>query len=235
MKVIFHGWRGRTSLEIRNLIARVAGAALCRWFCFATMIWLGLHAERRAAPRVPDLIIDHIRFVPWVADWNYFLWLAAYIPGSIVLLLLDPRRTIRFFITGGIISLLRGACVLLTGLGALSGQDAYGPRLVDPAAFREAFFSLINPLAVFFGNSANIYLTKDLFFSGHVATTFLLILYAWPYRVFRNVLIALHILVVLSLFFGYIHYSIDVVGAYAITFAVFVLREGNVRALLYRR
>jgi hypothetical protein len=235
MKGLFPGWRGRSAPEVRELLARVAGAAFCRWICFATMIWLGLHAERRAAPRVPDLIIDNIPFVPWVANWNYFLWLAAYIPGSFILLMLDPKRTIRFFITGGIISLLRGVCVLLTGLGALSGEDAYGPRLIEPETFREAFYSLINPLAVFFQNSANIYLTTDLFFSGHVATTFLLILYAWPYRLLRNVLIVLHVLVVLSLFFGYIHYSIDVVGAYAITFAVFVLREGNVRAVLYRR
>jgi hypothetical protein len=235
MKRIFPGWRGRTVAEVKALIGRVAAAAAFRWGCFATMIWLGLHAERRAAPRVPDLIIDGIRYIPWVNHWNYFLWLAAYIPGSIVLLGIDPKRTIRFMVTGGIISLLRGACVLLTGLGALSGEDAYGPRLTDAETFREAFFSLINPIAVFFDNSANIYLTKDLFFSGHVATTFLLILYAWPYRAFRNVLLVLHVLVVLSLFFGHIHYSIDVVGAYAITFAVFVLREGNVRAMLYRR
>ncbi len=217
------------------MIGRVVAAAVFRWFCFATMIWLGLFAERRAAPRVPDLLIDHISLVPFVAHWNYFLWLLAYIPGSVILLLLDPKRTVRFMVTGGLISLLRGACVLLTGLGALSGQDAYGPRLTDPETFRTAFFSLINPVAVFFSNSANIYLTKDLFFSGHVATTLLLILYAWPWRALRNVLLGLHLLVVLSLFFGHIHYSIDVVGAYAITFAVFVLREGNVKAILYRR
>ena len=63
----------------------------------------------------------------------------------------------------------------------------------------------------------------------------MLILYAWPYRAFRNILLVLHVLVLLSLFFGHIHYAIDVVGAYAITFAVFVLREGNVRAMLYKR
>lgn len=229
------GWRGRTVPEVRRLIGRVVIAATFRWVCFATMIWLGLHAERRVAPRVPDLIIDGIRYIPWVNHWNYFLWLAAYIPGSIVLLTLDPKRTMRFMVTGGIISLLRGACVLLTGLGALSGKDAYGPRLTDPETFRAAFFSIINPISVFFENSANIYLTKDLFFSGHVATTLSLILYAWPYRMLRSVLLVLHVLVVLSLFFGHIHYSIDVVGAYAITFAVFVLREGNVKAILYRR
>jgi hypothetical protein len=36
------------------------------------------------------------------------------------------------------------------------------------------------------------------------------------------------VVVVLSVFLSHLHYSIDVVGAYAITFSIFVLREGLV-------
>ena len=46
------------------------------------------------------------------------------------------------------------------------------------------------------------------------------------------VLLVLHLLVVASVLFAHLHYSIDIVGAYAITFALFALREAPVRAWL---
>jgi membrane-associated phospholipid phosphatase len=70
------------------------------------------------------------------------------------------------------------------------------------------------------------YLTKDLFFSGHTATTFLLLLYVWPWRRLRAAALAGHVLVVASVFLAHLHYTIDVAGAYAIAFAIFALREG---------
>ncbi len=38
--------------------------------------------------------------------------------------------------------------------------------------------------------------------------------------------IAAHVLVVASVFLAHLHYAIDVAGAYAVTFALFALREG---------
>jgi membrane-associated phospholipid phosphatase len=40
------------------------------------------------------------------------------------------------------------------------------------------------------------------------------------------VALAAHLLVVLSVLLAHIHYSIDVVGAWAVTLALFALREG---------
>jgi membrane-associated phospholipid phosphatase len=92
--------------------------------------------------------------------------------------------------------------------------------------FWTAFREIVDPTGVFFRDSANLYLTKDLFFSGHTATTLLVFLYFLPFRRLRWVALALHLVVVASLFFGHIHYTIDVIGAWAITFALFALREG---------
>jgi membrane-associated phospholipid phosphatase len=80
-----------------------------------------------------------------------------------------------------------------------------------------------------------VYLTKDLFFSGHTATTLLLLLYAWRDPPLRWAMLVGHVAVVASVFFSHLHYTIDVVGAYAITFSLFVLREADVRALLAGR
>jgi membrane-associated phospholipid phosphatase len=70
------------------------------------------------------------------------------------------------------------------------------------------------------------YLTKDLFFSGHTATTFLLALYLWRFPRARLLAVLGHVLVVLSVLFSHLHYGIDVVGGYAVALAVFALREG---------
>ncbi|HET7823855.1 MAG TPA: phosphatase PAP2-related protein, partial [Anaeromyxobacter sp.] len=85
---------------------------------------------------------------------------------------------------------------------------------------------LLSPWQVFAKDAMAAYLTKDLFFSGHTATTFLLLLYLWPSRRLRWAALAGHVLVVLSVFLSHLHYTIDVLGAYAVALAVFALREG---------
>ena len=94
----------------------------------------------------------------------------------------------------------------------------------------EAFFELLSPWGVFARGSAQAYLTKDLFFSGHTATTFLLLLYLWPHRRLRFIALGAHALVVASVLLSRLHYSIDVAGAWAVTFAVYALREWTPRA-----
>jgi hypothetical protein len=208
------------------MIIRILGCGLFRWVCFAAMILLALHGEARPAPRVPDLVIDNIPYVEVVDHWNYWLWIAAYGAMGIALLAVSPARFCRFLITGGILSLIRGVCILLTGLGPVRGEDVNVERLAEPGMIRTAFFELIDPTGVLVRKSAHLYLTKDLFFSGHTATLFLVTLYLWPWPRLRWTALILHFAVVASVFLGHIHYTIDVVGAWAITFAVFVLREG---------
>ncbi len=90
----------------------------------------------------------------------------------------------------------------------------------------QAFLELLSPWQVFANDAMAAYLTKDLFFSGHTATTFLLTLYVWRWPPLRLPAVAAHVAVVASVFLSHLHYAIDVVGAYAIAFAIFALREG---------
>ena len=59
-----------------------------------------------------------------------------------------------------------------------------------------------------------MWLTKDLFFSGHTASTFLVVLFGWSMGRLRWAFVAAHLVVVASLYFGHIHYTIDVVGGW---------------------
>ena len=121
-------------------------------------------------------------------------------------------------------ALRRGATLLLTGLGAPDPAHA-GPGIAGHSPW-QAFLELVSPWQVFAHGSMRAYLTKDLFFSGHTATTFLLLLYVWDRPRLRWLALAGHVLVVASVFLAHLHYAIDVAGAYAVTFTLFALREG---------
>ncbi|XXF76172.1 phosphatase PAP2-related protein [Myxococcaceae bacterium GXIMD 01537] len=201
-----------------------------RLVCFAVMVWLALLAESRPAPSLPDALLSRIPYVPWVDRWNYLLWTLAYVPVALVLLARDARRFCRYMVASGVLALLRGLCILATGLGPVRGPDINAG--MDDAQRWAAFARLVSPVDVLGSNSPHVYLTKDLFFSGHTATTLLLLLYVWRYPGMRAWMLVGHLLVVASVFLAHLHYTIDVVGAYAITFSLFVLFEADLRALL---
>ncbi|MBF5045920.1 hypothetical protein FGE12_26155 [Aggregicoccus sp. 17bor-14] len=215
----------------RPLALAVAGAVAFRLACFAAMVWLALLAEARPAPHLPDALLARVPYVAWVDRWNYALWTVAYVPVALLLLARDARRFCRYMVVSGLLALVRGACILATGLGPTRGADVNAG--MDAAARLRAFAHLASPVDVFGSDAPHAYLTKDLFFSGHTATTLLLLLYVWRFPRLRAWMIAGHVLVVASVFLAHLHYTIDVVGAYAVTFSLFVLCEGELRRLLY--
>jgi hypothetical protein len=215
----------------RRFWVRAGASLLFRLACYDAMVWLALLAESRAAPSVPDAILSVVPYVEAVSRFNYLLWIFAYVPIAVALLITDGERFIRYMISAGLLALVRGACLLATGLGPVQGPDLHAG--MSPDARWAAFTSLVTPLGFFDPDGgARVALTKDLFFSGHTATTFLLLLYVWPHPKLRVTMLAMHALVVASVFLAHLHYTIDVIGAYAITFTLFALREWNVKALL---
>ena len=209
------GW-GRSSVVLGMVF---------RYSCHSIMLMLALLNEPRAAPRLPDTILDLYAPSAFVLQYNYLIWLVFYVPVALLLWHRAREIFVRFLWVGGLMSLLRGLTIPLTGLGPVNGEDVNvglgANRLLD------AWLELINPLSSLFGDSAHVYMTKDLFFSGHTASTFLLFLYcAKAERQLGKLALVCHLAVVLTVFVSHLHYTIDVVGAWAITFSVFVLVEG---------
>lgn len=206
---------------MRPLRDSVAVALLWRYGCHAVMILLSLLTEGRPAPALPDLILDHIPRVPWIDDHNYWLWLVCYIPPALVLWKTDRPAFLDFLYLGGFVSLARGLCVGLTGLGPVHGPDVNA--CLHGVAILRAWLTLINPFTTLFGNAAQVYLTKDLFFSGHVSSTFLLWLYCRRNgQGLRRWTAAAHWATVAAVLFSHLHYTIDVVGAWAVTYSLYV-------------
>jgi PAP2 superfamily C-terminal len=209
-----------------RLAARVAASFVFRVTCNAVMVWFALFAEARATPGpLPDVVMDLVPYVPWVDQNNYLLWLVAYVPVALWLLATDAERFIRYMVSSGTLALLRGLCIAATGLGAIS-PTAPSHVGMSAAARWEAWLHLTTPLGFFDrASGARVALTKDLFFSGHTATTFLLLLYVWRFPRLRWPMVVAHAVVVASVFLAHLHYTIDVIGAYAITFSLYAVRE----------
>lgn len=215
---------GGSLRAIREAWRPVAGALLFRYAAYALMTALALWAELRPAPTLPDAVLARLPYVPWVDRVNYGVWLAAYLPLAAWLLWKDTHRWVRYMITGGLVSIARGVTIALTGLGPPDPLHA-GPG-IGARDFATAYAELLSPLGVFQRGAIAAYLTKDLFFSGHVATTFLLWLYLRGRSRLAPVALAASLVVTATVLLAHLHYAIDVVGAWAVTFAIFTLREG---------
>src|SRR5262245_20441872 len=204
----------------------LAVALAWRYAAHAAMVGIALWNERRPAPTLPDLVLGLVPHVDWVERHNFQIWLAVQRPIAVALLLRDRATAVRFLWVGGWLSLLRGLTIPLTGLGPIHGPDANAGA--SAAALWRAWLAIVNPVSALTTDAAQVGLTKDYFFSGHVASTFLLWLYCRGRRVLGPVALAGHLLVTASVFLAHIHYSIDVVGAWAVTLAVFVVAERGV-------
>lgn len=207
----------------RAFFALLAGAIAFRYLCHSLMLLPVLLNELRPAPTVPDTLLAVVPRLPALAHVNYYLWLACYFPPAFYLLWRDRRLFARFILLDGALSLTRGLMIPLTGLGPPVGADVNALR---PFAYWQTWWKLVDPWRALVGGSAGVYLTKDMFFSGHVATTFLLFLFGRrlgraPARVF----LSLHLFTLAVVFLSHLHYTIDVIGAYAVTFALFTLGD----------
>jgi hypothetical protein len=212
--------------------ARIAGSVVTalafRYACHAVMVALALVNEARPAPALRDMVLDAIPRVQWIAVHNYQLWLAAYAPVALALWRRDRDAFVRFLWVGGLLSLLRGLTIPLTGLGPTWGPDVNAG--LPAATLLDAWVAIVNPVSALLTDAPHAYLTKDLFFSGHVSSTFLLWLYCRKDRVLGPVALAAHAFVVAVVFLAHLHYTIDVIGAWAITWCVHAAFSRTARA-----
>jgi hypothetical protein len=197
-------------------------AVVFRFLCHALMVLLAVYNETFAQDSIHDPVLDWIPYVGWIDSWNYHLWLLAYLPLWVWLWRANRGAFVHFLFVGGVLSLVRGVCIVLVDLGPVHGTDVNAGMPLGE--IWGVWAQLMNPLSTFFGDGAHLHMTKDLFFSGHTGSTFLLMLYmrrvgAWAGRV----AIVAHLFVVATVFLAHLHYAIDVVGAWVITAALFAL------------
>ena len=156
------------------------------------------YATERAGNPVSDLVLDNIRVYDIDGAAVYgpvVLWLAVTI-----LCLLQPKvipfvlKTIALFI------IVRSGFVTLTHLGPIPNRIVNS----NAPAFLQAFT---------FGN--------DFFFSGHTGLPFLMALIFWAKPLVRYFFIIASFIFGIIMLAAHLHYSIDVVSAFFITYSIF--------------
>lgn len=150
---------------------------------------------------VADLILSNIR----VFDVG-----GIFVYGSVALLFLALFVGLRYINcmpfmmkSVALFTMIRSVFVILTHISAFPTHIT-----IDSSFFNQAIFD-----GIFTGN--------DLFFSGHTGLPFLLALMFWENKNLKVLFLGFSVLFAIVVLLGHIHYSIDVLSAFFITYGIF--------------
>lgn len=178
---------------IETLIS-IASFAVCYFVIFPFSINF---ANTHAGGSVPDLILSNIP-VYNVADL-FVYGMFALITFITVLCLIDPKGSPFILNCLSIFVLVRSIFVTLTHLGPFETHlvSDFGPTITN----------------AFFG--------ADFFFSGHTGAPFLMALIFWDNKTLRYLFLIWSVFFGVIVLLGHLHYSIDVLSAFFITYTIY--------------
>lgn len=161
--------------------------------------YAGTYATREASSPVTDIILSNTR----VYDVDFmFIYGALLLIGVITLLcLFRPRRAPFVLFSLSTFVFTRSVFVTLTHIGPFSERAT-----LDLGTVAGKFI---------FGG--------DLFFSGHTGIPFLMALVFWKHRSLRYLFLAWSVFFGTIALLGHLHYSIDVLSAFYITWTIYCL------------
>lgn len=193
-------------LSYRELLSRkeYLSAALLSIVTFGASVGVTWYAARYATAiasnPVTDIILSNTRTydLGTVFVWGTVL-LLAYIT---VILLADPKRLPFTLYALALFFLIRALFFSLTHIAP------YPDHVTDIGE-----------------TAAKLFLGADLFFSGHTGAPFLLALIFWRERVFRYTFLLISLGFAVVVLLSHLHYSIDVLAAFFISYSIFHLAE----------
>lgn len=162
---------------------------------------LGEFVEARKGVLLQDVLLE------WFPSFDFSVWVFLCLYGSLLLVVLthlnDPKTIWRIIEMHFLIAIVRQVCILLIALEPPTGlivlRDVFLENTVYPRQ---------SPL------------TKDLFFSGHVASVFLYYLVA-KVRWVKQIMVISVIAMVFMILSMRVHYTYDVYGAFLFTFLLY--------------
>lgn len=159
------------------------------------------YIELRTGVILSDPILN--LFNPIDLTWIIFGLIYISLIVAIITLIKNPQRLIFALQLYTLMALVRIAAMFLLPL--------------EPP---EKIILLRDPFVEFFGSGQT--LTKDLFFSGHTATLFILFLVSEK-KIIRTIFLISTIVVALCVLLQHVHYTIDVLAALFFTYACYKL------------
>ena len=191
---------------------------------------LAIFAETKRSEGIPDRLHEWIsphREYDWV---NNKFWLYILIGCICFLIIYNRKIAIKYLLIGSIVSLVRGIFIFMTSLGAPFAVRENIPIEIQNFKIDDITFKFLIkqwiPLEIFTNETfSGFYLTQDLFFSGHTSSTFLLLLCLDKKNIVFYVFLLYHINTVFFLVITHEHYTIDILGAYFITYSIYTFME----------
>lgn len=160
----------------------------------------GIYATVHESSSVTDLVLSNIRVYDVDGIFTYgsmIFWL------FIVYLLLSEPRRIPFTLKSiAIFVLVRSIFITLTHIGPFPTQTPIDSNLIGKFTFG-----------------------GDLFFSGHTGLPFLMALLFWENKYLRVLFTVAALLFGVVVLLAHLHYSIDVLSAFFITYTIFHISE----------
>jgi len=163
--------------------------------------YAAMYAVEKASNPVTDIVLSNIRVYDVDTIFIYgplVLWIFA---GCI--LLIEPRRIPFTLKSIALFVVIRSIFISLTHIGSFPTH-----LTIPPASFINDFTS-----------------TEDLFFSAHTGLPFLLALIFWEHKYLRTLFIGASLLFGTIVLLGHLHYSIDVLSAFFITYTIYHIAE----------
>src|SRR3989344_8686002 len=162
--------------------------------------YAGVFASEKASNSVTDIVLSNIRVYGVDGIFVYgsiILWIFVSL-----LLLLNPGK-IPFTVKSiALFVLIRSVFISITHIGPFPTQIAIDSNLLNKFSF-----------------------AGDLFFSAHVGLPFLLALVFWDDLRLRILFIVSEIIFAAVVLLAHLHYSIDVLAAFFITFTIYRIAE----------
>jgi hypothetical protein len=166
-----------------------------------TQFFISGYVARSGSGYVTDIILSNTR----VYDvGGIFVWGSIVLTVFGVLIALDKINRVPFMMKSiAIFTLIRSVFVSITHISPFPTH----------AIITSVFFNK----EVFYG----IFTGNDLFFSGHTGIPFLLALMFWENKTLRIIFLGFSAMFAIVVLLGHLHYSIDVLSAFFITYAIF--------------
>ncbi len=215
-QVIREEWQ---SVDRRGWILVTAGLVAFLLAAYVFYMNLGWYADQRVLPTSSDWLLDRLPAVQLIPllSWG---WLALHAWAVGVAALYEPRRMPFLLFLLGVYLTIRTLYVFLSPIGA-------PVHLLDMREL-DALFAQVAGTWTF---------QNEFIFSGHTAVPFLFFLF-FQRPLHRAVMLAGSIVMAVAVLLTHNHYSVDVLSAYLVGYAIFALsRElhGHLLAPLYRR
>lgn len=157
----------------------------------------GTYATNHAGKPINDLILDNLPAIN--VSYIFIDGIIIFVTAVFGLMVLRPRTAPFILKSLALFIIIRSFFIILTHMGPQ--EMAAGFKI--PSSIDEFTFN------------------GDLFFSAHTGLPFLMALIVWPKKWLRYIFLAASVIFGAAVLLGHIHYSIDVFGAFFITYTIF--------------